>query len=346
MIQRFKNINWLWHLLFWVLYILVWSIRDLVFHSNYLELLKSNTILMLPYLPLVYLNLYFLMPRFLLKAHYGVYIAILGLAVFTMVLISKWQHYWLFKSVYEDTVTAEFFISIQGLMIISTELIILIALSMVLYLLKEWYQKERYTKELEKQRLSAELALLKQQINPHFVFNTLNTIYHLMERRTEQAKEVLMQFSDTLSHQLYDTSKEKISIQKEIEYLKNYIAIEKLRHEDHLKLTCSWPEKNSSNYQIAPMMLIPFVENAFKHGRSASGYWINLEMDLNHEGQLTFNIQNKINPGNGKINSKKGIGLANVRRRLNLTYPAKHELKIIENKESFTAQLKIQLHEN
>lgn len=346
MTKRFKNTNWLWHLLFWALYIIVWSVRDLVFHPYFFELLQTNTILLLPFIPLVYLNLYFLMPRYLLKARYGTYIVILTPLIVLMVLLSRQQYYWLFNDVYGNAAHAAFFNSLQGATIIGTEFIVLLALSMILYLLKEWYQKERYAKELEKQRLSAELALLKQQINPHFVFNTLNTIYHLMEKRTDQAKDVLMQFSDTLSHQLYDTNKEYIPLKKEVEYLKSYIAIEQLRQEDYLKLECKWPQNGLSNFQIAPMLLIPFVENAFKHGRSASGYWIKLNMELDEHGQLTFDIQNKGKTINGKANPKGGIGLSNVRRRLHLTYPEKHQLKIEDTAESYSTRLKIQLHEN
>ncbi len=341
-----KKVNkipqWFQHLFFWVIYLLLWSIRDLAYHPVYLENVITNVITGLPYPFLVYVNLYFLIPKLLLKKKYVVYLLALSFTMLVCTSLCVQIYRFLFNEVYLAHETAAFFTSMAGKIVILTELLVLIGISMALFFLQEWYQKERYAKELEKKQLESELAWLKHQINPHFLFNTLNTIYMLVGRNAAQAKLALEQFSDILSHQLYDTRKDHIELTKEIEYLKSYIALASLRHEDLLSLKSSFPEK-TKGWRIAPMLLLPFVENAFKHGGSSTGYWIDIRMEI-VDDRLNVLICNSINIHASKETKQKGgIGLNNVQRRLHLLYPNQFSCTAESKEDVFEVALDIPL---
>lgn len=330
------------HLTFWLIYLLAWSARDLVYHKVYIENFRTNAFMAMPYAALIYLNYFVLVPKLLLKKKYLSYylILIVGLTLtsyFAIVFI-----HWVFYNVYESSNGGDWFLSIEGYFVALSEVLMLLGFSLAFFFLEKWYQKERYARELEKRNLESELAMLKNQINPHFVFNTLNTAYMLMENKVEKAKEVLMQFSETLSHQLYDTSKDRIALSKEIDYLKNYIELEKLRHDDLLHLDFQCP-KHLNGYKIAPMLLLPFVENAFKHGKSSNGYWIKLTLEIENS-TLHFFTENSVNNQSNSTSAKSGgIGLANVKRRLNLIYPGAYDLNINSENGVFQSDLKIKL---
>ena len=331
------------HLFAWLVYLLLWSARDLVFHNDYSDTVQTNLVSMLPGVVLVYFNLYWMIPRLLLRKKYVAYVGvfILGLAASSWML--SYVTYLLFADVYGIPSQGLWFISAEGLIVSLAEILVVLGFSMALYFLGEWSRRDRYAKELEKRNLETELALLKNQINPHFVFNTLNTIYHLMDQKVETAQEVLNQFSDTLSHQLYDTSKERIPLKNELNYLRNYLAIEQVRHEDMLTLDLDFPER-VNGHQIAPMLLMPLVENAIKHGRSAQGCRIRLQLDV--EGDtLLFHSENSIVQKRTNVGPAGGIGLQNVRRRLALIYPGRYSFHTRSADHTFFTDLKIELDE-
>lgn len=205
---------------------------------------------------------------------------------------------------------------------------LIIAFSSVTKLLKAWYEKERYSKELERKNLEAELQFLKAQINPHFLFNVLNSVYFSIGKKPDLAQEIVLQLSEILSHQLYNAPKQKVLLSKEIAYLEKYISLEKIRQDTTLHLDFVFP-KNPDQMMISPMLLLPFVENAFKHGYRSSplGYWIRIRASLT-EKYFHFMIENSFHPDNLPGFENKGIGLENVQRRLALLYPERHQLVI------------------
>ena len=170
----------------------------------------------------------------------------------------------------------------------------------------------------------------------------LNMIYFLMEQKDEKAKEVLLKFSDILSHQLYDYNKDYVDLNKEIEYLENYIELQKMRHDEEvLDLKYNLPKQNG-DLKIAPMLLIPFVENAFKHGSNSTGFMVKIELKF-EEDTLQFETQNTFNPNKKSNHKVGGIGQKNVKRRLELMYPDQYDLDIRNDKKIFHATLKIKL---
>ena len=165
----------------------------------------------------------------------------------------------------------------------------------------------------------------------------------MLDKDQNIARNMLLQFSDILSHQLYETSKESILLSKDIENIINYIAIEKRRHEDLATVDMNFPD-NVNGQQIAPMLLLPIVENAFKHGQSSLGYWIKIDMHLASKNQLIFNVANSCMPQNA-LNHKKGIGLSNLRRRLELIYPKGYVLDVNQEENTFNVNLKLSLND-
>lgn len=200
--------------------------------------------------------------------------------------------------------------------------------------------KEREN-NLVRDKLETELKFLRNQTNPHFLFNTLNNIYALARRRSDETADVVMKLSKLLRFMLYETKSEKIRISDELRILDDYIELEKLRYNDRLTLSF-FRETDNENEPIAPLLLIPFVENAFKHGASESRFesFINLEMTLQN-GILEFNIENSKEENGKKVNDEN-IGLTNVRRQLELLYQ-EHEVSIKCEAAVFKVFLKINL---
>jgi len=196
---------------------------------------------------------------------------------------------------------------------------------------------------LEKQNVKSELALLRTQINPHFLFNTLNTIHSFVKSNPDKAAHSIIRLSDIMRFILYDATQDKISLNKEIEYLQDFITLQtyRLDNPDFVKFKI---EGKTKNIYIPPMLLIPFVENAFKHGKiktPSPGILIKLCVIDN---RLKFMVENKVPSINlHKIKDTGGIGLKNVKRRLELIFQDDYSLKIIENNNTFVVELCLNL---
>ena len=182
--------------------------------------------------------------------------------------------------------------------------------------------------KLQQAHLEDQLKLLREQINPHLMFNVLNHIHILMKKNVDLADELLLRYSDVLRYQLYDCNKEKVLLEKEVDYLKDVVEVEKMRWGDELKVVCSWSIENGRK-EISPLLLIPFVENSFKHVSrmpSKEGY---VNITLNQESDtLRFIVENSKLDQAATNKKSSGIGLENVKKRLNILYPGKHELII------------------
>ncbi|NAY92701.1 hypothetical protein GTQ34_12315 [Muricauda sp. JGD-17] len=335
------------HLLFWAIFVMLWSTHDLNYHRDLLDNFRTNLVAFVPYAVLVYFNLYFLAPKFLLNKKIAHYLIFLILCIILATWFSSHYLHYYFSRINVYLPTANFFHSFEGRIAIATEVILSLCLSMTLFLIDQWYKKEQVLREIEQKHLETELSLLKSQINPHFLFNSLNSIYVMMNRNLNAGKKMLLEFSELLSYQLYETGKKHISLEREFENLANYINIESVRHSDLVTVIHNFP-KNLGELHISPMLLLPIVENAFKHGQNSRGYEIQVQADISSDSVLNFNVQNtSANRTKTRVKHKdqKGIGITNLKRRLELIYSNRHVLTIKDMEERFIVNLKIELDE-
>ena len=194
--------------------------------------------------------------------------------------------------------------------------------------------------ETQLQIKDQELQYLKKQIHPHFLFNTLNTIYGFALKQSKNTPDIILRLSNLLDYILYQVNKPKVSLKEEIMHLQEYIALERIRFQDTLKITF-YSDKFVEGKQIPPMLLIPFVENAFKHGNLIDGYLqvdILIEIDNN---SLRFSIKNTVKQDQDH-DTKSGIGLENIKKRLDLIYPNNYDLQINLDEDWYIVELYIE----
>lgn len=215
-----------------------------------------------------------------------------------------------------------------------------IFLSTVYKFTVDWFFNEREKSELEKQSLTAELAFLKSQINPHFLFNSLNNIYSLAYQKSEATPDAILKLSEIMRYMLYESNDNRVSLEKEIVYLKSFIELQKLRFKGKAYVDLE-VEGQVSELNIVPLILISFVENAFKHGLATdekNPIHINIAV---FENNLLFTIKNRKNTQNKDMTG--GIGMTNVKRRLDLTYPGNYKLTIENREHDYYSELYLNL---
>lgn len=227
--------------------------------------------------------------------------------------------------------------------VVLTTLFIVIFVGMLKFA-EGWLELEAKKKEIENEKLTSELRFLKAQINPHFLFNTLNNLYYLAFTNSPNTTEVIAKLSQMMRYMIYDSNHAKVPLVKEIEYMENYISLEKLRLNEPIPILFE-VKGNIDGVLIAPLILISFLENAFKHGVSNnfSGSWI--KADLVIEGMAcVYTVANsKLSINATHSDESSGIGLQNVKRRLELSYPDNFELEVEDTTEEYCVRLKLNL---
>jgi len=354
--------NWfikykLYHIPFWLLYsYLLWSLEigslyqaaQEYFFSVYA--IKCFFYVLFPAFA-VYFNLYFLIPRYLQKGRYGWYILFLALTVIASSFLII-PGYYLSALLAGSSANKMFGISsnwnsfyhvARGEPLRNT--IAAITLGMSIKLAKNWIETQRRHQALEKEKLETELKFLKYQFNPHFLFNSINSIFFLIHKNPDVASASLAKFSELLRHQLYECNDQQIPLDKEIAYLENFIELEKLRQNQNLVVQTHIDQAYAQGTGIAPFILMTFVENAFKHVSKEKGLanWISIDLFVVKE-RLHFNVANSTpETHTAEVINYGGIGLKNVKRRLDLIYPAEYLLDVWQSDGSFSVKLELQL---
>ncbi len=222
--------------------------------------------------------------------------------------------------------------------------IFILAISSAYKMFTDRAVQDRLAKERETENLKTELSFLRSQVSPHFMFNVLNNMVALARKKSDQLEPSLIKLSSLLRYMLYETDEDKVSLQKEIEYLQSYIDLQKQRFGKNVQINTDIHEVDG-NYSIEPMLLIPFVENAFKHGTGMiENAFIDIKLQTKN-GVLDYTITNKFNKDAIEVKDKtSGIGLNNVTRRLNLLYTNNHELLVNKKDDLFIVSLQLNLH--
>ena len=218
-----------------------------------------------------------------------------------------------------------------------------VAFALALQLSKEWFYQRERLQQMEIEKLNTELEYLKSQINPHFLFNSLNTIFFQIDKSNRHARETLTKFSDMLRFQLYECNGHAISLEREVSYLRNYVDLQRLRKDEKYQIEFN-VSGNMSNQHLAPLLFIPLVENAFKH---VSHYpegdnKITIEV-WSKEDEIALRVHNT-KDNRKKVEQAGGIGMKNLLRRLELQYPGKHILEIDNRQKNFTVLLKLSVN--
>ncbi len=338
-LDRLARNRTLQHSLFWMLsfYVLFrvfayaddWSKTDVIY----------TLLFHLSLVPLVYLNTLVLIPRILQKRWYLTYLVVsaglLAGGVLLNQFIFRYLTNWIFPGYY--------FISDYEFRDLFQFMLVYWAAGTLLKLSKSWFlvlEQEQRIRELEREKAQAELRALKGQLDPHFLFNSLNSIYSLALYADPQTPDAILKLSESMRYVLYDCRSSVVPLTRELEHIRNYIDLQLLRREDALDLTVTFPEI-SGNPMIAPLLLIPLVENAFKHARpdTSGRSWIRINLDLAADG-LVFLVANSAAERKPRQQAG-GVGLANLRQRLELLYPSVHELKLRPEAEAFFAALSL-----
>jgi two-component system, LytTR family, sensor kinase len=288
---------------------------------------------------LIYATNYLLIPKLLYKKKYwqffSVYLTIIvGMGLLKLKIIMALVYPGLepfanFKTRFYDNIIPVF---------------LLVTTGAACRLIKDYLQSQRRLNEIAQEKAQTELKFLKSQINPHFLFNSLNSIYFLIDKQNIEARQTLLQFSDLLRYQLYDCNSDTIAIEKEVAYLQDYIRLQKLRKDTNYEVDVNI-QQDIKGFQIVPLLLIPFVENAFKHISHHNNNRNFVHVDLaKSNGSFSFCVENsKENQMQNNLLLPGGIGLNNVKRRLELLYPDKHNLEIENNHDTFKVRLKLEI---
>jgi LytS/YehU family sensor histidine kinase len=289
---------------------------------------------------LFYINYLFILPTFLNRKKY----LWCALSIFFVVMIFSFIKcglaYYFYDIVIKrggSKVVIDFWYYYSSAVFVSCFFILL---STVLKFIQDWFLNEKVKSNLENENLIAELAFLKSQINPHFLFNSLNNIYSLAYQKSEKTPEAILKLSEIMRYMLYESNEDKVELSNEIRYLENYIELQKLRFKDNIYIKF---EINGDllGLMITPLVLISFVENAFKHGIATdSENPISISLNLS-DGKLLFHVSNIKSSMNKDITG--GIGLQNVQRRLSLIYKDRYRLQIDDTNDIYNCELYLNL---
>jgi len=336
------------HILFWIVVMGYFAIFY-GYPDNIVESFSNNIYSFLFYIFNVYFTLYVLVPRFLIKERYLIFIVLVILITTVIVLIER---YIVFTIIFPEWGKEVNFLELRRLLIYLFYNYSILAAAILIKFVKIWYKNKIEANELEKKQIEtelklkqAELTILKAQIHPHFLFNTLNNLYGLTLNKSDKAPEVVIKISELLDYILYECSTPKVKLTNELKHIKNYIGLEEIRYNKKLKI--DYTENGiDETFEVAPLLFLPFIENSFKHGASemVSGAWIKIYFNVNVK-KLSFKVVNSINANKDSniLNYEDGIGLNNVKKRLELLYKNKYELNINIDKSIFSVNLDIEL---
>jgi len=326
----------IWVFLFFIPFLLLEPRDGITTYLQRIALTSALTVL------LYYFNYLYLIPKYLFTQKFLAYLlVILGVLVISCILVNLYFYYYV--SVVQSWHHRPGPIIGRGMWVPLFPLLTGIAIGISIRLAKEWARNEKERRELQAEKLISELAFLKSQVNPHFLFNTLNNICSLARKKSDDTEPAIIKLSQIMRYMITDSSQDKVSLEEEVDYVNNFIELQRIRLSDKVDISFIIDGPLSS-IQIEPLLLIPFVENAFKHGVSYNEKSrISIELKT-QTGDLSFSVENSKPSVKDSLKLEEpGIGLKNVSRRLELLYPGKHQLQIKDLENLYSVMLKIKI---
>lgn len=338
-IERVFGGDFMYHAIFWIVFFLFLVVISppQPLASNLLD----KFINVLFYGMIVYVNIFYLFPKFMNTDKIGTYLLLLFASVLIITPIKTFTFYGVRGISTDITVFMEKHISNYFLSIF-----FMACASSIYKIINDWAQQRRERVDLQRQTLRSELNFLRSQINPHFLFNTLNSLYALTLKKSDKAPEIVLRLSEMMRYMLYECNERYVPLEKEINYITNYLELEKIRHKGKCDIDFEMIGV-VGRQKIAPLLFIPFIENSFKHGLNSQiidGY---VDIILNiKDDSVTMNIKNSKGQAKPKAPSKisGGVGLVNVKRRLNLLYPEQYNLDITQTPNQYEVNIDINLN--
>lgn len=293
-------------------------------------------------IPFFYLNTEILIKKVFKKYGLSVYLILLLVSIILMLWLNEEIRDWVFMNDHVSTSGKSNGFKRGPVLGTTFQLLFVVTIGITYRFFTDNLKEKEIIKEAENERLKSELSFLRSQISPHFMFNVLNSVVSLSRRKPEMVEPVVIKLSELMRYMIYETTDSKVPLQKESIYLESYIELQKIRFGNDIQINYTVGQIDA-NCSIEPMLLIPFVENAFKHG---VGMIENpsIDISLKYENKkILFSVQNKVNPLSKleKKDESSGIGLANVKRRLQLLHPDNYQLSIQEVNESYLVKLEI-----
>lgn len=328
---------------FWLLYFLYEWVGQASVNNEYHRYLINACVIVPIAAMATWVTVEILMKYFFFKNRKTAFWIGFVVSALLFTLIRRYYNYYYVYPVYwpEALKTMSFWF-LPKIIIEFVNIYLIVALYTMFCFLRAWYEQERLAQELQRDKAEAQLELLKSQVQPHFIFNTLNNIYSLSLKKSPNTSDLIYRLSSLLSYMLYDSRQTFIPVAKELEYIHNYIELEKIRYGERLDVAVNCFDE-VCNFTIPPFLLLPLVENSFKHGvnNDVGNSWIRIDLSVK-EDWLTVKIENSRSAD--AINGHevyKGIGLVNVKKRLEILCPDRHEFKYMGEGQSFLAILKI-----
>lgn len=345
--NTFKNISYSipvkYHFIFWISYFILNVIRWGSYYQDYWYSFKSNIITVTLGMLLAYFHVYFLLPKFLFKKKNISYIFFFLIALIVFYIVrTELIFFYINKNVWPESQAPQRAYAFNHILVVFLIGIYDVALVTTIKLAIDWVFDRKRIETLQANQLKTELQFLKAQIQPHFFFNTLNNLYALTIEKSEQAPEVVLKLSEIMEYILYDAKEPKIRLLNEINYIQNYIDLERLRYGEkvNIKLNMLGSIEDQS---LPPLLFLPFIENCFKHGAIDNNKLIILiEFEVTDSNLLKFSVINNYNLFT-QNKKKHGIGNQNVLRRLELLYKDKFTLNTKIEKQNYIVELSIQL---
>lgn len=331
-----------YHSLFWLAFLAILvSIDVLTTGQTFLFSLGNQVINMAIYAAVVYFNVLYLIPNYLAQKRFLTYFGLFILVVLAVTPLKVVLFYFKFSGMPEAQAQL---VSEMNYYFLPTFL--LAGSSTLVKIVIDWVRHLREMQELETQTMQSELRFLKSQINPHFLFNTLNNLYALTLKKSDLAPEIVLKLSEMMRYMLYECNEKQVLLSKEVNYLQNYLDLEALRQGKNVEINFQ-VNGEVGDHRIAPLMFIPFLENSFKHGLShhINKGFVNITLDV-EDHMVHLHIENSKPdslPLQNHSRKSGGIGLVNVRRRLDLLYPGKYELHIQDAPRTYGVHLSLNL---
>lgn len=337
--KKFLQNDKIYHLFIWMLLLIPKGVGSIYIAKDsiwlyLINLLIQNGIL----LALIYINLLVLIPVYFKKGRFATYTVLLLILIVVQIACTYTINMYIYKRMKINEENMNIYFEIIFYFFTTAQYLVI---SFLLNALHDRFVQRKQIDEIQVQKLNAEVNYLKAQINPHFLFNTLNNLYALSLEKSDKAPQSILMLSKMMDYMLYETAESKVSLEKEIENIENYIGLERIRQGNDAKINYAI-QGGITNQKIVPLILLPLIENAFKHGvnQLIRNAYIDIRIEISND-QLSIIISNNYKKTVEQINH--GIGLINLRKQLELYYPQRYELVIKDSGSEFDVSLKLNL---